>query len=176
MSDAKLQVRVDEREKILWERAAKERGMVFSEFVREAVNLMAGLDRSFMQKVIEISETSGIAKSFVIEADAIETWAEQDAEKIVWGPMPGPVSRYMLELDANGVLKPVRGTELYNRLLDNKIRHKERQRAEQLRAELAMGGTLSTEDSEWLETLNRKILVNKAVKDMNELKKRHNQE
>lgn len=128
MADARLQVRVDQDEKALWEKAAKAQGVEFSHFVREAVNLRASFDPWFWAQIKRHAGQMRISEDFLIEAMVIDKRTDEDSDTIVYGPMPRSVGYIAFEVNEEGNKTAIRGRRLYKNRLENKVGQKKQKK------------------------------------------------
>ena len=67
MSETRISVRANPEEKEYWESAAAAQDTNFADFVRDALNLRAGLTVAFMQKIKELSKKYHLSEAALVE-------------------------------------------------------------------------------------------------------------
>ncbi len=146
MATVQLSFRVDKATKDNLEKLAKERGMGLSDLVREALELRAGFDPGFWDRVQSLVNGLNVPSWMVLQNRLIKILAQEAAEIEIWGP------RYRLLDEFRFTTEGVEtGEQLFDNLKSAATELERRKRLEQLERGLRLGAPLTENDKAWLQ-------------------------
>lgn len=116
------------------EKAAEDRGVSISKLIGRAVDEYLGHTEYFDQKATDRAEALNLPRGLVIENDWIDAQARAEAERAVWGEIPGECL-FQFAANSRGTL---RGHQLFEMLFemhrDSEAKRRLNELAEQERA------------------------------------------
>lgn len=109
MAETRISILVKEEDKNRWKQAAEDSGVTFTEFVKESVELRAGLDDESFDKIKALAKALRTDPALVMQNLAIGWMARRDAYKEVWGVPRDELMEFIATEDG-----PIVGQELYD--------------------------------------------------------------
>lgn len=146
MAETRVNIRASAEDKERWEKAAKDQGLSFSDFVREALDFKASLGTLFRKGVRHFSEALGVNESVLVQNLILEQWALESAKEKVFGPTARVFEEFPLTEEG-----PITDRAFFDMRETQHIRDLEHKKLLQLVDELQRSGRLSDEDQAWLD-------------------------
>ena len=153
--EAPLTLRISKEDKEFFGEAAKEHGMTRSDLLRTGAKLIGTMSPWFLQFLNdEAARRSGpgmtILPGYLLEVLAIEIMAKEAADIRVYGFLPEHRGYTLFEGDNMGDIAPVRGKDLYERLLAKKVHDKEQPKAAEEQPKAAEEKQKAAELERWV--------------------------
>lgn len=126
---APISVRVSDEERKILEARAEEFGVNVPELLRIGGRLLSGFSPWFWSRIVESAGKMNITPDFLIEAMVLDKRTDVDSEMKVSG-VPQFADYIIIEGDSENDMEALRGERLYQRLLNKRMRDKERDKVE----------------------------------------------